>query len=528
MRSDIVFGDEPSPMIQNKPNNSGKNRQLAINMIASMITFVIGLCIKFFLTPFVVKSLGADAYGFIGLSTDIIGYTTLVTIALNSMAGRFITIEYTRGNKEKANKYFSSVFYSNLALASVIIIFATVCVIWLEYFINIPDTLLFDVKVLFCLLAFNNVISLVCGTWGVATFIKNRLELSSIRTIIGNLINALLLMLLFTLLNPHIWYVGIAGTVMTIYTAVANYQLSKRLTPELKVRRDCFDLSLIKELVSSGIWNVLNKMSDILGYGLDLLVANLFLGATFMGVFAITKNVPFLILSLFQMIAAVFAPMLTQLYAQNNKKELADELNKSIRILGFFATIPLTCLFVWGDDFYSLWIPSQDAKLLQLITILGTMEYVVSMPLESLWNIFTITNKLKYSSLTLLGSCTLIILITIITMLLTESQMVRLLVLASSRSIVYMIRSLTFLPLYGAHCLGYPKAIFYKPLMKSIICTILSVVVIYLFSMFWNADTWMRLIFAGIISIIICTIINMFVILEKTDRILIISKIIKK
>lgn len=66
-----------------------KNNQLAINKTASMLTSVVGLGIQFFLTPYIVKSLGADAYGFIGLSSNILSYTGLITIALNSMASRF-------------------------------------------------------------------------------------------------------------------------------------------------------------------------------------------------------------------------------------------------------------------------------------------------------------------------------------------------------------------------------------------------------------------------------------------------------
>ena len=74
------------------------NRQLAINMIASLSTFAVGLGVRFFLTPYIVGTLGREAYGFIGLSADILSYTGLVTIALNSMAGRFVTIKYAAGN----------------------------------------------------------------------------------------------------------------------------------------------------------------------------------------------------------------------------------------------------------------------------------------------------------------------------------------------------------------------------------------------------------------------------------------------
>ena len=500
----------------------GNNHQLAINMAASVFSFAVSLCIKFLLTPYVVKHLGAEAYGFLGLSSDIISYTSLLTIALNSMAGRFITIEYTSGNIDKANRFFSSVFYSNIIVSATIMLVATACVIWLDNILIIPNHLVADVKLLFALLVLNNVFGLVFGTWGVATFIKNRLELSNIRNVIGNLLNAVALFLLFLVWPPHIWYVGVAGIIMTLYISVTNIKLSRKLTPDLIVSKNFFSFESIKEILSSGFWNVLNKLSDILGYGLDLLVANLFLGATYMGVFALTRNVPFLILSLFQLVASVFAPLFTQLYAQHNTLELSKELLKSIRILGF---IPLTCLYIWGESFYSLWIPSEDAHLLQLLTILGTLDYVVSMPMESLWNIFTVTNKLKYSSLTLLGSCALIIISVLISMVITDSPYIRLIVLASSRSIVYFFRNVFFLPLYGAHCLSLPKMFFYKPMFKSIVCTILSLALVYFLSLIWTVNSWMDLVFSGILTIAICVSINTFLIFTKSDRVYFFDKL---
>ncbi len=76
--------------------------------------------------------------------------------------------------------------------------------------------------------------------WCGATFIKNRLDLSNIRNIIGNLLNACILVSLFSFFTPHIWYMGIAGMALTIYTSMANYRLSRILTPELVVKKEVF------------------------------------------------------------------------------------------------------------------------------------------------------------------------------------------------------------------------------------------------------------------------------------------------
>lgn len=106
------------------------NRQLGINLVASIVTYVVQYAISLVLTPYIVKELGVAAYGFVGLSTQIISYSSLITIALNSMAGRFISIEYYKGNIEKSNKYFSSVFFGNLIIGAIIFVFSCILVIY--------------------------------------------------------------------------------------------------------------------------------------------------------------------------------------------------------------------------------------------------------------------------------------------------------------------------------------------------------------------------------------------------------------
>ena len=376
-----------------------KNKQLAINMIASFMTFTVGLAINFFLTPFIVNHLGADAYGFVNLSNNIISYTGLLTVALNAMAGRFIALSYQKGNFNEANKYFSSVFYSNLIMAGVITLVMTGCVVWLEYIIDIPSRLFIDVKLLFVLLAINNIMTLMTSVYGVATYIKNRLELASIRSIVSSVIRCVVLWGCFGCLMPKVWYVGMSGLLCGIYVIITNKQLTKRLTPELKIARIYFDWQKVKDLISSGVWNLLVRLGVILGVGVDLLFANIFLGATPMGILSISKALPTTIKAMFQGFGGSFGPMQLQLYAKGNMNELVSEFKKSIRIFTLLTCIPISILYVYGEEFYHLWLPEQDAHWLYLLTLLGTPCLIIGLPLEGLWNIFTITNKVKIASI---------------------------------------------------------------------------------------------------------------------------------
>lgn len=107
-------------------------------------------------------------------------YASIFTVALNAFSARYISIEYHKGNKKKANVYYNSVFIADVILAIVIFGMAVVIIINLNRFLMIPEDLIGDVKKLFLLDTINFLI-LSCGTvFMTATTIKNRLEMGSI------------------------------------------------------------------------------------------------------------------------------------------------------------------------------------------------------------------------------------------------------------------------------------------------------------------------------------------------------------
>ena len=94
-----------------------KNKNLLINIVTSIISLATSIGISFFLTPYIVDKIGKEAYGFIGLINNLVSYISIITIALNSMAGRFITIKIHQNNEKEANEYFNSVLISNIIMA---------------------------------------------------------------------------------------------------------------------------------------------------------------------------------------------------------------------------------------------------------------------------------------------------------------------------------------------------------------------------------------------------------------------------
>lgn len=499
-------------------SSKSPHKQMAVNMASSVAVFAMNLCVSFFLTPFIVSRLGTAAYGFVGLTNNIIGYTALLTVAVNSMAGRFVTVKVHEGNIKEANIYLSSVFFANVILSAIIMAVLTAIVVFLPELINVPSQLLGDVRTLFSLIALSTCMGLLVGIISVSTFICNRLDYSNLRSLVGTVIRVVLLLLMFGLLPPRLWYIGISVVVMEIYGIVTNYWFFRHLTPELAIKRSYFDFRRLKEVTMAGAWNVLNKLSEILSRGLDLLLANIFIGATAMGQLSLSQTLPVLVIGFVATIAGNFAPEFTRLYARGESELLRKELLASVRISSLIVCIPLSIVYAYSDVFYSLWLPSENAGLLYGLTLLGSFASSVSMPQEPLWNIFTITNKVRQSSLNLLFNSVCSIAVLIGAMFIVKNPVTGLFIIAGTRTLFGLVRCLTFLPNYGAKCLGFPAGTFYPAIARSFVNILIITALSILFKGLFMEDSWLSLFAGGIFTAVTGLSVAYFLVLKKSDR----------
>lgn len=503
-----------------------RNRQLAINMVAQVISFVVSFGISFFLTPYIVEKIGVEANGFVGLANNFTSYASIITTALNSMAGRFITISIHREDYKSANKYMSSVFMANVITSVILTVPMIYILANIDTLFDVPNGMVTDVTVLWTFIFFSFLISNVTSVFSVATFSQNRLDIQSGTGIANNILRAIFLIFVYIVFDAKVWYLGFASLMTTMISISVNLYFKKKMLPQVHIRKEYFEMKSIKKLVASGIWNSISKISNILSEGLDLLVANLFIDAAAMGRISVAKSVPSHVLSLMGSISSVFAPQLTISYAKNDFEDIKKQLVSAIKILGFISCIPMAIIYAYGDAFFNLWVPGEDAKLLQLLAVVASLEFPLVLPLEPLWNIFTITNKVKQSSIYLVVNSALTIVIVFVLLNFAQTEYQKMLIIVGVSTVFSIIRALFFLPLYGAKCLGLRWNTFYAPALKNVFVIALLTIISLILKKVVTINSWLMLIVASCITAAISIFINYFVILGKDERSIIKCKIL--
>ena len=186
------------------------NKQTGLNFVAQILAFAINFSISFFLTPFIIENIGVEANGFVTLANTFVEYAQLFTVAINSMAGRFITIKIHQKNYEDANKYFTSVVFANLFLSVIFCVAFAVVILLLDRFLNISQSSVGDIKLLWTFIAANFILSLFTSNFSVATFVTDRLDKAALINARGIIIRAAVLVLCYRFFLPYTFYVGVA------------------------------------------------------------------------------------------------------------------------------------------------------------------------------------------------------------------------------------------------------------------------------------------------------------------------------
>ncbi|MBP3314129.1 MAG: oligosaccharide flippase family protein [Oscillospiraceae bacterium] len=491
--------------------------KLAKNLIASIFTYGMGFGISFFLSPYITKMLGVEANGFVNLANQFVGYIALISVALTSMSSRFISICAFQNDYEKANIYFNSVIGASAILAGLLALPLIFLVANLDHVLNIEPALLVDAKILFSIVFINFVFGLLFEVFSIATFITNRLYLSSLRSIEGNLVRCALLISAYVFLEAKMYYVSIGAMVSNLYLYAWNIYYTRKFMPQMQIRPRFFKLNAIKELVKAGSWNIVIQLNNILNTGLDLLLSNWLLGEKMMGVLAVAKTIPTSVTTMLNSVSGVFLPEMTELYAKDDMSGLKKAIERSIKVLAMLFNIPIVFLIAYGTDFYKLWQPTLEANVLQILCLLTLCTMLVSGSTAAVFGVFTITNKLRFHSFTSLAFGVANVILVVLGIYIAPKEY-GVYIVAGISSLLIIVRNYCLTFPYAAKCIQQKWYAFHVPSLRTIMGAVLASLICLCVRALYVPHNWYMLIFSGVIAVISSVIVSVFVVLQKSDR----------
>ncbi len=487
--------------------------------------FFLNCAINLVLPPYITGHVGTEAYGFVLLARNFVQYAVIVTTALNSFSARHITVEYHQNRKQEANVFFSSTFYGDLFLGTGLLLILLLCIAFLEKLLQIPSTLVPDVKLLFLIVSINFFLTTLFTVFGTSAYITNKLDIVSTFKALSYVVEAAVLVLLYTFLPAKVFYIGFGLLLQSFILILANLLIHKKYTPDLVIRRAFYSLTAVKRLVVDGIWTSLNTLGETLNTGLDLLVCNLLLTPLDMGHLGIAKTVSSIFSSLFVLIGQAFQPIFLKSYAQGDIKTLLKELKFSMKLSGMFSNIAYAGFLILGMVFYNLWIPTQNIELVYQLSVIENMLVIGTGIMFPLYYIYFLTVKKKFPTIiTIIGGFINVISMYILIRYIGLGVHV---VVLTTTVIMFVINFVTN-PLYMAHVLNAPWTTFYPNIGRNILSLAVITLAYKGLSMLYMPSSWLSLAFCAAVYAMVGAVLHIAVAFNWEEKTRILGLVLSK
>lgn len=491
---------------------------MALNLISSIVVFAIQLLINFLLAPFILGTLGDEAYGFLSLANSIVSYGYILTVVINSVAGRFVAYEFHRGNLLAASRYYSSVLVINLIFSVAICAISAIFILNLDYFINISQSLYFDAQLTFGVYFINFCLGLFNAILTAHAFVKNKIYLIAVRSAISSVIFAICIFGFYYFLRPMIAYAAISALTASIFVFFSSLLIARRLNLGIKFRFKFTRVKMLVSLLKSGAWNSFDMVSYNLINSVDILLYNILINAASMGILAVSKAAILIIESFIAMISAVFSPKFVEFYSKNDLNSLVAEIKFAIKTQAFLALTPICVFVAIGSEFYALWLPFKSAEQIAEIyslALIATAPALFSACMYPLLNLNIVTNKLRRPAIANMIMAISSVVAQFIALKYINYGLYAIFTIAS---FCYMSRILFFDIINAALNLNLPKITFFRDFFKNLFVFILLAVFIFFLKSFFMPQSWLELILLGLGLIIFGYVFSLFAIFDGEQK----------
>lgn len=330
-------------------------RRFIRNITSNTGGFLLSVVIAFFLSPFVVHTLGDKIFGLWTLVVSLKGYYGLLDLGIRSAVGQYATRHYARQDIHALNCTMNTALAAICAVVVLIMAISGI-VAWgaPQWFDLAPDNVPV-VRLTIIITGLTVALTFPAALFGVAMYARQRFDLQNIVAGLERLIMAGLTVFV---LKAGFGIIGLAavGLITSLLAGIANVVLAFRLLEGLRIAPEFVSMASFKELWHYGIFNSVINVADQIITNLDAIVIGIFMAEEDITYYAIGANLIPYYIALVNAIAYTITPYATALDATGEKNALKSLWLNSSRGIIMFAALIAGGLFFVGEDFLKMWM----------------------------------------------------------------------------------------------------------------------------------------------------------------------------
>jgi len=491
-----------------------KTQRLSINAIVRLGNLVLDGLITLVVVSYFVRRLGAEAYGLVPWLASLFGFFTIVSTAVQTAAGRFVTFASGQGDRAAAQGYFSVslVLLAGFGAAGLLV---TGFLAWLApALFPFPLELIPSARGLALLLGGAVCLDIAAGGLYVGYFARQRFDLEFGVMMISGLLRVALILALSEARGPSLIWIGVGTLAGAALRVLGALFFVRRLLPGISFAVRRWNAPLVRPLLTfagevgmAGVGMVILNQADIL-------VAGWLLGPAAVTVYFCGAKWNLLVRAVIGSFSTVMIPRFTTLQAENRLGEiraLAVRANRLIMPLGWLLA---ALLFAFSRPLILTWVGPGQAEAIAVLRVIA-FPMAVTVSAYVMISVLTGIGKIRESSLSALAAALASPALAVYAVVEGNLGVVG---VALGSSICLVIRNGAYIPILARRYAGIPLRHYYRELAQGALAVLPSFAVGLVVAGYARPVGWVKLTVAMAACSIPTLAVWWFVVADPEDR----------
>ncbi|MFH1701318.1 MAG: MATE family efflux transporter [Candidatus Zixiibacteriota bacterium] len=347
-------------------------RQFAKNLGSNWAVYLASALISFFLTPYIIGTLGQASYGVWILVGSFSGYLGIFDFGIGYAVVKFVARYQKTGEPNKRNEIIATAFYT-AGLLSIIVIAATVFIAWnAAGFFDIPPELVRQSQIVILLVGISIAAAFPMGIFSDA--LSGGLWRFDLFNLVSLTISVFQAVLTIALLEAGMGLPGL-GISALLGSAIGYFwrmRMLYKLLPDLSIGPSLVNFPVLKKIGNYSFFSFVLVLSGRIAFYSDSFIVGVFRGIEEVAVFGIAVKLTEYLRQLIFTLTKLFTPIASRYDPDTEKASLRRIFYDGSR-LNLLVSLPLSAmLFFWGGNLIDIWIGpdfSYAKTILQILLI---------------------------------------------------------------------------------------------------------------------------------------------------------------
>lgn len=376
-------------MTEPEPINS--RRLIAINSAVKYVSLVVINLLTFFLTPFLIRTLGPTLLGLKTLAFQALQFVGLAHTAMGISYERYAKLNYARGDLQAMNSTLSAGFLVS-AVAAFLFATGSALLAWhADVLFGLPPDLLPVARRVFLLIGFTTAFLILTGVWETPCFVTERFYLLELGNLVCSIGAAVAVVLFFEYGEPSILtWVLLSNGSLVLWRIFFIMPWARRVLPAFRLSLSLIRSSgQLRELMAFGGLNFLGGVGYLLYYASDsIIISNLReLGPDQIVFYNVAQRWDPQIRMLVMAFVGTTLPLMTSLVSLKQSGRLHSVFLRGTRYSLLIGLWPAALLIGLAGPFLHHWVGADYARVSAPVMQLLMVQFMLCLPERMAYNV---------------------------------------------------------------------------------------------------------------------------------------------